>query len=104
MLTRYRECRQCDNKQDVSYWQSLPGNMKWIQRKSVIFQVKRRRDTETGAWRYSMDTVCKDCRNGIHRRDYAGRPRSHKVKHDGPVKETVEHTFFCRVVPTCSIS
>ena len=108
MKDEIKTCPDCGITFNMSHFKMLTPDEKWFIRDSVPFTVKRRYRAD-GKYAISVESVCRKCRTKRDTRskysrgqDSAGRPRK-LLKPEHPPGSPV-HTFFFRVVPTCSIS
>ena len=67
MKPEIRVCPKCPTSINMDEWKMLTGDEKWAVRREVAFQVKRR-SNEDGVVRYSLETMCKECRNAASRK------------------------------------
>ena len=90
-----KHCTECGAHQDMSWWMNLTPEQKWAQRDYSLYQVKRHRRVD-GQWRYSLDSVCKDCRNAHQRA--TDRNKAFHMKQDWI--DSPAYQFLCKVRPT----
>ena len=80
MKPEIRTCPMCPATIDLDMWRMLTGDEKWSKRHALNFQVKRQYNTE-GHVKYSLETLCKKCRN---KKSRVGRPKVERVVEHGP--------------------
>ena len=112
------EGHECDSTFNLDDWNALTDIKKSQIRNGLDWYVKPK-ILANGKTGFTVDSRCNKCRYQHEKKarfrgssNRQGRPRS-SIKHDGPKKRiqnddgeiivNPEYTFFCRVVPTCSI-